>query len=120
MRGLAVEQRAAVHHGESQRARVESTGKDQVTAAATPQPAFTTSGFVEATFFPPHNEYDRTSALELGLVTARYALTSDVTVFHKSGLFGRLYLFLPLGDARPHTDYNYASDPILLEFQPSL
>jgi len=98
-----------------------STGKDQVTAAATPQPAFTTSGFVEATFFPPHNEYDPNFGLEFkDLVTARYALTSDVTVFHKSGLFGRLYLFLPLGDSRPQTDYNYAADPILLEFQPSL
>ena len=81
-----------------------STGKDQVTAAATPQPAFSTSGFVEATFFPPHNEYDPNFGLELAdLVTARYALTSDVTVFHKSGLFGRLYLFLPLGDSRPPT-----------------
>lgn len=98
-----------------------STGKDHVTATATPQPAFTTSGFVEATFFPPHNEYDPNFGLELeDLVTARYALKSDVTVFHKSGLFGRLYLFMPLGDSRPQTDYNYAADPILLEFQPSL
>lgn len=98
-----------------------STGKDHVTATATPEPAFTTSGFVQATFFPPHNEYDPNFGLELGdLVTARYALTSDVTVFHKSGLFGRLYLFMPMGDSRPQSDYNYAADPILLEFQPSL
>jgi hypothetical protein len=98
-----------------------SSGKDQVTATATPQPAFTTSGFVAATFFPPHNEYDPNFGLPLGdLVTARYALTSDVTVFHKSGWFGRLFLFMPLGDSRPQTDYNYSADPILLEFQPSL
>ena len=83
--------------------------------------AFTTSGYVEATFYPPHYEYDPNFGRELkDLQVARYALASDVSVFHQSGFFGRLYLNMPLGNTRPQTDYNYKADPILLSFQPTL
>jgi hypothetical protein len=48
------------------------TGRDHVTATAKPLPAFTTSGFVEAMFFPPHYEYDPNFGRELkDLITAR-------------------------------------------------
>ena len=87
-----------------------------------PRSEFTTTGFVQATFYPFHDEYPANFGLPFkDEVTARYALTTDVTVeLVKAGVFGRLYLFLPLGDTRPKTSYNFRADPILLEVQPSI
>ncbi|GEM_PF-4394841 len=96
--------------------------KELFRADVAPRSEFTSSGFVEATFYPPHNEYPANFGLPFDQeITARYSVTADVTVTHTpSGVFGRLYLFMPLGASLPKTSYNYRADPILLEVQPSL
>jgi hypothetical protein len=89
---------------------------------APPQSEFTTKGFFEGTFYAPHNEYPANFGLPFkDEATARYALATDVTVEHiRSGFFGGLYLFMPMGDSKPRISYNYSADPIFLEVQPQL
>jgi hypothetical protein len=103
-------------------ADVDKEAESLYRADVTQRSEFTTTGFAEATFYPFHDEYPANFGLPFkDEVTARYALTTDITVkMQKYGVFGRLYLFLPLGDTRPKTDYNFRADPILIEVQPTV
>ncbi len=73
-------------------------------------------GFVEGSFFPPHNEYDPHPGVAFDRrVVARYMLSGQL----EAGVRGsRLFVFLEpvllLGDGRPQQDYNYKADPIAL------
>ncbi len=104
-------------------ADVDKDGADALfRAGVAPRPEFSTTGFAQATFYPFHDEYPANFGLPFkDEVTARYALTTDVTVkLERAGLFARMYLFLPLGDTLPKTSYNYRADPIFLEVQPTV
>jgi len=87
-----------------------------------PRSDFTASGFAEATFFPPYNEYPANFGIPFKHeVVARYGAAADVTVEHvPSGLFAGLHLFMPMGDTKPQTAYNYSASPIFLEVRPTL
>lgn len=81
---------------------------------------FKTDGYIDAYFYPPHNEYDPNPGIEFkDRVVARYGVEIYTEIMHK--VFPRLYLFAhPLvlfGDSRPQIDYNYKADPIAIQIQ---
>ena len=83
---------------------------------------FACTGYVQATLYPPHDEYPANFGLPFkDEATARWGLSGDVTVEHlPSHIFGGIYLFMPMGNTKPQTSYNYAADPIFLQVQPTL
>ena len=107
--------------------RAEGDGSNDLSrpmfrSGVAPRSEFTSTGFIDAAFYPLHAEYPANFGLPLkDEITARYAVSTDVRVdWTKVGAFGELYLFLPLGDTRPKTSYNYGADPIYIEVQPTL
>ena len=113
---------AAVASGTGSDTSKEDLSKDLFRTDVPSRADFLTSGFVEGTFYSPHNEYPANFGLPFkDEATARYALAADVNVVHvPSGIFGGLYLFMPMGDSKPQISYNYSADPIFLEVQPTL
>ncbi len=75
-----------------------------------------TRGWIELTFFPPHNEYDPhpNEPFERRVV-ARYMLSGRLEAhLRKQKVFLFMEPALLLGDSRPQLDYNYKADPIAL------
>ena len=113
---------AAIASGTLRDNSKEDRSKELVRIDVRPRSDFTTRGFFEGMFYPPHSEYPANFGLPFKHeVTARYGLAGGITVEHvPSGIFGGLNLFMPMGDSKPGTSYNYSADPIFLGFQPDL
>jgi len=74
------------------------------------------NSWVEASLYPPHNEFDPNPGVEFeDRVTARYSL--EVFVELRPEDFPRLILFANphvfFGDSRPQTDYNWRATAIV-------
>lgn len=77
---------------------------------------FSSSGYVEAFFYPPHNEYDPNPSIPFkDRVVARYGLDTYATLSLQK--YPRFYIYGNLmslfGDSRPQVDYNYRGSPIV-------
>jgi hypothetical protein len=89
-----------------------------------PLSRFQADSHLEFYYFHPHNEFDPNPAVipMSQRVVARYAL--DYAMIwnppNNSPLFLATRFFVPLGDSRPQTDYNYRADLIGLYLQARL
>jgi hypothetical protein len=70
---------------------------------------------LEFYFFPSHNEFDPNPGIDFeNRVVARYGLDYTVALerINNSPVYLAGRFFLPFGDSRPQTDYNYEANPI--------
>lgn len=75
------------------------------------------SGYIEAFFYPPHNEYDSNQGIEFkDRIVARYGIEMYTEVRYKD-FFLFAHPFAVFGDSRPQIDYNYKADPIVAHFK---
>lgn len=75
------------------------------------------SGWVEWSFYPPHNEFDPNPGVIFSdRAVARYGFEAYIEVRPKD--FNRLFLhsqpLVLFGDSRPQLDYNYSTKPLAL------
>jgi hypothetical protein len=81
---------------------------------------FDAKGWVEGTYYPPHNEFDPSPGLSFDKRrVARYAMEANLEITHKD--IDRLFLFtepkLFFGDTRPQISYTHNFTPNVLYFQ---
>lgn len=78
-----------------------------------------TSGYAEAFFYPPHNEYDPNPGIEFkDRIVARYGLEIYTEAKHKDfPVYLFLHPFALFGDSRPQISYNYKANPIVIQIK---
>lgn len=78
-----------------------------------------TTGYIEAYFYPPHNEYDPNPGIEFkDRIVARYSLEIYTEAKYKNfPIYLFLHPFVFFGDSRPQISYNYKADPIVVQLR---